>query len=278
MYCLYVFSDGSDEDDEDDRKLHIDIKDDAAGSKKNAGCNSETKEPTTQVDETEEKERNFSNSRQNCELQHPNSGSKHKGVTRSDGKDKSNAETSNANSTKLDTEEDHRKDGKKSGCSESDCNGTEKKKLSKSTNSAHNVTPGNKRSARNHLGGVSSSGNVIVTRTVARLRQQGRQDDGVKRDGVKKDGPDKKRKYESDSDADESDQDELAETWTPEKPAAGQVVRSAGRRRSMTSEGNPRVLGRTCEYCGAVKPTPAALQRHLRKHTGERPFICKVRK
>lgn len=33
---------------------------------------------------------------------------------------------------------------------------------------------------------------------------------------------------------------------------------------------------RTCEYCGIVAATPAALQRHIRKHTGERPFVCHV--
>ncbi|XP_060068821.1 zinc finger protein 236-like [Ylistrum balloti] len=33
---------------------------------------------------------------------------------------------------------------------------------------------------------------------------------------------------------------------------------------------------RTCEFCSVVKKSPADLQRHIRKHTGERPFKCKM--
>ena len=38
----------------------------------------------------------------------------------------------------------------------------------------------------------------------------------------------------------------------------------------------PKLMDRTCQYCGMVKNSPADLQRHVRKHTGERPFVCEV--
>ena len=44
----------------------------------------------------------------------------------------------------------------------------------------------------------------------------------------------------------------------------------------LGESGGKKMSHRTCEYCGVVKPTPAALQRHVRKHTGEKPFVCKV--
>ena len=52
----------------------------------------------------------------------------------------------------------------------------------------------------------------------------------------------------------------------PPLPGAGFLGETGGKKMSH----------RTCEYCGVVKPTPAALQRHIRKHTGEKPFVCKV--
>lgn len=39
---------------------------------------------------------------------------------------------------------------------------------------------------------------------------------------------------------------------------------------------SPQVANRFCVYCNVVKKSPADLERHLRKHTGDRPFACQV--
>ena len=38
----------------------------------------------------------------------------------------------------------------------------------------------------------------------------------------------------------------------------------------------PHLASRFCVYCNVVKKSPADLERHLRKHTGDRPFGCRV--
>ena len=38
----------------------------------------------------------------------------------------------------------------------------------------------------------------------------------------------------------------------------------------------PRRVPYECTVCGKVYPKPSALERHIRSHTGERPFQCEA--
>ena len=44
----------------------------------------------------------------------------------------------------------------------------------------------------------------------------------------------------------------------------------------MFTPPSPHMADRFCVYCNVVKKSPADLERHLRKHTGDRPFACQV--
>ncbi|GFO24215.1 Zinc finger protein 40, partial [Plakobranchus ocellatus] len=57
-----------------------------------------------------------------------------------------------------------------------------------------------------------------------------------------------------------------------DSPTSSSTLISPGS--TLKHQQGDKTKNRTCSYCGVVKPTPAALTRHLRKHTGEKPFVC----
>ena len=39
---------------------------------------------------------------------------------------------------------------------------------------------------------------------------------------------------------------------------------------------NPQLLKNQCPICGKISAFPANLRKHMRVHTGDKPFICSV--